>query len=76
VAANAGVPFTGIWIEARPEIMASRIAKRLGDASDATVAVLEDQMRGDPGTITWRRIDSSGSLARVTAALRRAVASA
>ena len=75
VAANAGVPFTGIWIEARPEVMASRIAKRLGDASDATVAVLEDQMRGDPGTITWRRIDSNGSLVRVTVALRRAVAS-
>ncbi|HUB96011.1 MAG TPA: AAA family ATPase [Stellaceae bacterium] len=73
VASNAGVPFTGIWVEARAEVMSARIAGRFGDASDATVAVLEQQLRGDPGAIDWRRIDSSGSLGRVANMLKRAV---
>ena len=73
LAANAGVPFTGIWLDTRREIMAARLKARRGDASDATIAVLEQQLAGDVGAMDWRRIDSGSSLPRVLAALRRAV---
>ena len=73
VAKNAGVPFAGLWCQARPQVMAARLAARRGDASDATAAVLERQLKSDPGAMTWHRIDSGMSLGRVAAAARRAI---
>jgi aminoglycoside phosphotransferase family enzyme/predicted kinase len=73
VAKNAGVPFTGLWCAARPQVMAARLAQRRGDASDATAAVLERQLESDPGPIAWQRIDSGAGLSRVAAAARRAI---
>ena len=72
VAKNARVPFAGLWLAARPQVMAARLEERRGDASDATAAVLERQLESDPGAVTWSRIESGGPLARVTAAARRA----
>jgi aminoglycoside phosphotransferase family enzyme/predicted kinase len=60
VAAAVGVPFTGLWLHAPAEIMRERIDVRRGDASDATVDVLDRQLRHDPGALDWRRIDASG----------------
>ncbi len=40
VAAEAGVPFQGLWMEAPLEVLEARVAGRTGDASDATVAML------------------------------------
>jgi aminoglycoside phosphotransferase family enzyme/predicted kinase len=57
VAAAAGVPFSGIWLDAPSETMASRIGARSGDASDATADTLVQQLRYDPGAIEWRRVD-------------------
>ena len=42
--ARAGVPFTGIWLEAPAAQLGARIAARRGDASDATVDVLQRQL--------------------------------
>lgn len=61
VAAAAGVPFVGLWLEAPAEIAAERITRRTRNASDATVAVLQQQQTYDTGPITWVRIDSSGT---------------
>ena len=72
VAQNAEVFFTGFWIAAPRAIMEARLSQRRGDASDATVAVLAEQLAADPGPLDWRRIDSSGPVARVAAAMRRA----
>jgi uncharacterized protein len=72
VAQNHGAPFTGIWLEAPPEMMMTRLAERQGDASDADRAVLEQQLLADPGPMAWRRVDSAGPLARVASAVRRA----
>jgi predicted kinase len=73
-AARAGVGFTGLWLEAPPEVLEARIAARSGDASDATVAVLRRQLGYNIGRIDWRRIDVGGdadaSLTRARAALR------
>lgn len=58
VAAEAGVPFTGIWLDLPFEVAARRLEARGPDASDATVRVLRSQVQRDPGAIAWRRIDA------------------
>jgi aminoglycoside phosphotransferase family enzyme/gluconate kinase len=45
IAELAGVPFDGLWLEAPPELLESRIRARSGDASDATVDVLHAQLQ-------------------------------
>jgi hypothetical protein len=56
--------------------MAARIASRRGDASDATRAILAQQLAHDTGAIAWRRIDSGAAVPRVVAAARRALGAA
>lgn len=58
VAAKAGVRFDGFWLDADPEILARRISRRSGDASDATVAVLKKQIAAVPAAQDWARIDA------------------
>jgi hypothetical protein len=62
IAARAGVPFQGFWLEAPMEILKSRILARRGDASDATIAVLERAAQADPGPIDWARLDAAGDV--------------
>ncbi|MFN3867676.1 MAG: AAA family ATPase [Hyphomicrobiaceae bacterium] len=61
VAASAGVPFAGLWLDAPLEVLRRRVAARSGDASDATVAVVERQSSSDTGAVSWFRIDASAS---------------
>ena len=74
VARQAGVPFSGLWLEAAPEAMAERITTRRHDASDATAAVLARQLDHDPGPIDWTRLDAGGGPETTLAAARRALA--
>ena len=60
VAAEARVPFQGIWLEAPREIMEQRIRDRRQNVSDATAKVVRQQLAYDLGPLTWPRIDSSG----------------
>jgi aminoglycoside phosphotransferase family enzyme/predicted kinase len=60
-ARDAGVAFTGLWLEAPAEVLERRIADRRGDASDATVAVLRRQLAYDLGPMTWHRVDAAGA---------------
>ena len=73
VAAAVGAPFTGLWLEASPDVLAARIAARTGDASDATVEVLRRQLGYALGPLDWIRIDAGGeaqdTLTRARAAL-------
>jgi uncharacterized protein len=73
VADAAGVPFSGLWLEARPETMANRIRGRVRDASDASPEILAEQLRHDPGKIDWVRIDAGGGAEDCLAAARRAL---
>jgi hypothetical protein len=73
VARKAGVPFTGLWLEADAEAMAGRIRTRRGDASDATAEVLAQQLRQGPGPLDWARIDASGTPDESLASARRAL---
>jgi aminoglycoside phosphotransferase family enzyme/predicted kinase len=59
-ARDAGVPFIGLWLEAPVQALESRLAERTGDASDATVSVLQLQRGLDTGGIDWRRVDAGG----------------
>lgn len=52
-------PFAGFWLEAPLGVLRARVAARVGDASDATVEVLESAARADPGPIAWRRLDAA-----------------
>ena len=60
VARVAGVPFTGLWLEAPTGVLASRVEHRGLDASDATVGVLQQQTARGTGPLDWVRIDASG----------------
>ena len=70
IAARVGVPFQGFWLEAPMEVLKSRILARRGDASDATIAVLEQAAQADPGPIDWLRLDAAGD---ALAAARKAL---
>lgn len=73
VAAEADVPFSGIWLTAPREVLLARVAARRGDASDATTEVVERQLASGADGGAWRHVDASGppeqTLARVRAAL-------
>jgi aminoglycoside phosphotransferase family enzyme/predicted kinase len=55
LARQAGVDFEGLWLEAPPAVLRARVAARIGDASDADVAVLDRQLAIDVGEVRWRR---------------------
>ncbi len=73
VATAAGVPFTGLWLDAPAETMRARVAGRRGDASDASVEILDRQLLHNPGPLDWIAINASGDLDATLAAARRAM---
>jgi aminoglycoside phosphotransferase family enzyme/predicted kinase len=69
----AGVPFTGIWLDAPDAILIDRTRVRQHDASDADAAVIARQRLEGTGQIEWERLDASLSIARVAALADRAI---
>jgi hypothetical protein len=64
LAAEAGVPFHGIWLDAPSAVLEVRVAARTGDASDATVAVLHEQMaKLGAAAVGWGKVSAVGDLA-------------
>jgi aminoglycoside phosphotransferase family enzyme/predicted kinase len=70
VATRAGVPFTGLWLEAPAEVLRQRVTARRGDASDADAEVVEQQLTYEIGAIGWDRVDASRGMPATFAALR------
>ena len=68
VAARAGVPFVGVWLDAPVDLLMERVAGRRGDASDATPAVVAAQAGQSAGEIYWFRLDASQSPTHLKAA--------
>ena len=70
LAAEQGVPFTGLWLEAPREVMRERLVTRTGDVSDATPSVVDDQLGYDLGPQSFEIIDASLPFVQVVAACR------
>ena len=68
VARRAGVPFTGIWLDAPAAVCMDRVARRRGDASDAGTDVVRLQVAREIGPITWARLDASADARRIAQA--------
>ncbi len=73
VAARAGVPFQGVWLEAPADVMRERVRTRQANASDAGEAVLERQLAYDLGPLAWTRVDSNGTKAHTQDKVRTAL---
>ena len=65
VAEKLGVSFTGIWLDADPSVLKSRVSARKGDISDATPEVVEEQLGYDLGAMDFARVDATKSLENV-----------
>lgn len=74
VAADAGAAFDGVWLTAPAGELKRRVAQRVGDASDATAEVVEQQLGLDTGPITWPVLEAGGSSAATLAAARARLA--
>lgn len=61
VAAAAGIPFIGLWLEAPEPILIARTEQRTNDPSDADASVVRLQRAEDTGHITWCRLDAAVS---------------
>ena len=70
IADRAKARFMGVWLEAQPAVLKSRVAARTGDASDANAAVIDTQLGYDLGSISWNRIDASGTRDETIARVR------
>jgi aminoglycoside phosphotransferase family enzyme/predicted kinase len=59
LAAECGVPFRAAWLDAPVEVLEARVAGRTGDASDATIEVLHEQLaRVAEQTLAWPQVDT------------------
>jgi hypothetical protein len=61
VAADLGVPFAGIWLEAPEAMLVARTEQRRHDPSDADADVIRLQQQQGTGVMTWYRLDASSS---------------
>jgi hypothetical protein len=68
VAADRKVPFHGLWLEAPLPVKLDRVARRIGDASDADAAVVRRQAETvDAASVTWRRFAADRPMAELAA---------
>lgn len=72
-AAQASVPFTGVWLETSAEQLIRRVQARKDDPSDATADVVRKQLQRDLGEIDWIKVPSDGSLQTVMTRVARVV---
>jgi aminoglycoside phosphotransferase family enzyme/predicted kinase len=68
VAATAGAPFVGLWLEAPESVLIARTEQRRNDPSDADATVVRSQLAQDTGDVGWCRLDAAVSGRAVAAA--------
>jgi hypothetical protein len=74
LATDRGMPFFGLWLEAPTDVLKNRIAHRHGDASDATMRIVDAQVSQIEKPAGWAVIDASGAIARALALANLALA--
>jgi aminoglycoside phosphotransferase family enzyme/predicted kinase len=67
VATRAGVPFTGLWLDAPLETLLRRVESRRNDPSDAGAAVVRRQVADGVGEVAWHRVNAETPLVPMTA---------
>jgi predicted kinase len=65
VAAAAGLPFVGVWLDAPESELIARSTRRRFDASDADASVIRNQLAEGAGPMMWHRLDAASSPADV-----------
>jgi uncharacterized protein len=75
LAQNYGVKLHAIWLNAPRDILEERISRRQGDASDATIQVLEEQIASVSIPEHWLNISSAGFASAVLADAESAIGS-
>jgi aminoglycoside phosphotransferase family enzyme/predicted kinase len=68
VAAEAGVAFAGLWLQAPRALLRDRVARRERDVSDATPTVVDRQLAYDIGAQSFAVVDASRPLEQVVRA--------
>ena len=61
VATSRSVNFIGMWLDAPTDELIGRVSERRHDASDADAAVVRSQSDNVNRTVTWQRMDASGT---------------
>jgi|KBSSwiStaDraftv2_1062776.scaffolds.fasta_scaffold08473_9 uncharacterized protein len=76
LAAELGVAFRGLWLEAPPSKLLHRVGARTDDASDATPDIVGQQLAVNIGRLSarWASIDAAGNSAATHAKAREALA--
>lgn len=71
LAQSRSVPFKGFWLDVSEEVMATRIAGRSNDASDATEAVMLTQAKQGHGALgDWQKIDAGDTVEATLATVK------
>ncbi|WP_186417369.1 bifunctional aminoglycoside phosphotransferase/ATP-binding protein [Bosea sp. CS1GBMeth4] len=74
IAAAAGVAFRGIWLDAPETVLVERVKARRGDPSDATAAVVAQQLARGGAATDWTVIRADADAGSVAAAVKAALA--
>jgi len=61
LATGCKAKFTGLWLEAAPDILRARVDARTGAGADADSKVVDMQFTYQPGTMHWHRSDAGGT---------------
>jgi len=69
--AAGAAPFVGIWLTAPLAVLEARVGARIGDASDADIAVLRAAAAAKPGGGGWFEIDATEAEAALAAVRSR-----
>jgi predicted kinase len=72
-AVDAGVPFSGIWLEAQTDILLKRVGARRGDPSDATEDIVRMQAAKLQAPIEWSRVSAADDLAGISSQVLEAL---
>ena len=64
-----GLSLQGVWMDGDAATLRRRLAARTGDASDADGPVLDRQLAGDQGAVSWRRLRSQSEIDQALADL-------